>query len=97
MSRIIAVLMLAGMLGGLASFGPMPRASAQVGNEGAVNMGPIIQGEVTQKFSADKGGTYRIAVNGQPMEVPLDLYDHVDVGTVVQFDGTNWTIVSGGI
>ncbi len=97
MRRIISVLMLAGMLGGLASFGPMPRASAQVGNEGTTNMGPVIQGEVTQKFSPDKGGTYRIAVNGQPIEVPLDLYDRVDVGTVVQFDGTNWSIISGGI
>jgi hypothetical protein len=36
-------------------------------------------------------------VNGQPVEVPLGFYDRVDVGTVVQFDGTNWSIVSGGI
>jgi hypothetical protein len=96
MRQIIAVLMLAGMLGGLASFGPMPRASAQVGNEGAITMGPTVQGEVTQKFTPERGGTYRIAVNGEPMEVPLNLYDHVDVGTVVQFDGTNWSIISGG-
>lgn len=98
MSRIIAVLVLAGvLLGGVAAFGPMPRASAQVGNEGIINMGPIIQGEVTQKFTPDKGGQYRIAVNGQPVQVPLDLYDRVDVGTVVRFDGTNWSIISGGI
>lgn len=96
MRRIIAVLMLAGVLGGFAPFGPMPRASAQVGNE-TTNMGPTIQGEVTQKFTPDKGGTYRIAVNGQPVEVPLGIYDRVDVGTVVQFDGTNWSIISGGI
>jgi hypothetical protein len=96
MQRIIAALMLAGVLSGLASFGPMPRASAQVGNEGTITVGPTIQGEVTEKFTPDKG-TYRIAVNGQPMEVPLSLYDRVDVGTVVQFDGTKWTIISGGI
>ncbi len=97
MRRIIAVLMLAGMLGGLASFGPMPRASAQVVNEGTINMGPTVQGEVTQKFTPNKGTYYRIAVNGQPYDVPIDVYDRVDVGTVVQFDGTNWTIISGGI
>ena len=96
MRRIVAVLMLAGLLGGLASFGPMTRASAQVGNEGTITVGPTIQGEVTEKFTPDKE-TYRIAVNGQPTEVPLDVYDRVDVGTVVQFDGTNWSIISGGI
>ncbi len=96
MRRIIAVVMLAGMLGGLASFGPMPRASAQVSNQGPITLGPMIQGEVTEKFTPDRSGGYRIAVNGQPIEVPLDLYDHVDVGTVVQFDGTSWSIISGG-
>ena len=97
MSRIIAVLVLAGMLlGGLATFGPMPRASAQVGNDGTMHMAPI-QGEVTQKFTADRSGGYTIAVNGQPVQVPLWLYVRVDVGTVVQFDGTHWSIISGGI
>ena len=99
MSRIIAVLVLAGvLLGGVATFGPMPRASAQVGNESTFNHMAPIQGEVTQKFTADNSnGGYTIAVNGQPVQVPLWLYDRVDVGTVVQFDGTHWSIISGGI
>ena len=94
--KIVAALMLAGMLGGIAAFGPVPQASAQVGNQGTVTFGPTVQGEVTQKFTPDKGNYY-IAVNGEPYEVPLNLYDHVDVGTVVQYDGTDWTVVSGGI
>jgi hypothetical protein len=92
----IAVLILAGMLGGLAFFGPMPRASAQVNNQETVTLGPTVQGEVTQKFTPFRD-TYEIAVNGHPYTVPLDLYDRVDVGTVVQFDGANWSIISGGI
>jgi hypothetical protein len=98
MSRIIAVLVLAGvLLGGVATFGPMPRASAQVSDQGTNHMAPI-QGEVTQKFTADdSNGGFTIAVNGQPVQVPQWLYDRVDVGTVVQFDGTHWSIISGGI
>jgi len=96
MRRIIAVLMLVGMLGGLASFASMPRASAQVGNQGTITLGPTVQGEVTQKFTPFRD-TYEIAVNGHPYPVPLDLYNRVDVGTVVQFDGANWSIISGGI
>jgi hypothetical protein len=96
MRRIVVVLMLAGMLGGLASFAPMPRASAQFSNPGMITVGPTVQGEVTQKFTDDKG-TFRIAVNGEPYDVPLNFWQRVDVGTVVQFDGTNWSIISGGI
>ena len=95
MRRIIAVLMVASFLGGFASFGPMPRASAQV-NQGPVITGPVIQGEVTQKFTPEMG-TYRIAVNGTPYEVPLGFYNRVDQGTIVKFDGSNWIVVSGGI
>jgi hypothetical protein len=96
MRRIMAVLMLAGVLGGLASFVSVPRASAEVGNPGAIIVGPTVQGEVTQKFTSLRD-TYLIAVNGQPFQVPLDLYDRVDVGTVVKFDGSEWSIISGGI
>ncbi len=96
MRRIIAVLMLGGMLAGLASFVSMPRASAQGGNQETITLGPTVQGEVTQKFTSFRD-TYEIAVNGHPYQVPLDLYDRVDVGTVVQFDGANWSIISGGI
>jgi hypothetical protein len=95
MGRIIVVLMLASILGGFAAFGPMPSASAQMTNQGPA-LGPVIQGEVTQKFTDDKG-TYRIAVNGTPYEVPLGFYNQVDQGTMVKFDGTNWIVVSGGI
>jgi hypothetical protein len=96
MRRIIAVLMVAGMLGGLASFVSVPRASAQVDNQGTITVGPTVQGEVTQKFTPFRD-TYEIAVNGQPYPVPLGFYDRVDVGTVVKFDGANWSIISGGI
>lgn len=95
--KIIAALMLTGALGGFASLGPVPHTSAQVNNQETVTVGPTVQGEVTQKFTPSKGGSYYIAVNGEPYEVPLNLYERVDVGTVVQFDGTNWTIISGGI
>lgn len=96
MRRIIAVLMVTGMLGGVAPFVSMPRASAQVGAQETITLGPTVQGEVTQKFTSFRD-TYEIAVNGKPYQVPLDLYDRVDVGTVVQFDGANWSIISGGI
>ncbi len=96
MRRIIAVLMVAGMLGGLAPFVSMQRASAQVDNQGTITLGPTVQGEVTQKFTPFRD-TYEIAVNGKPYQVPLGFYDRVDVGTVVQFDGANWSIISGGI
>ena len=96
MRRIIAVLMVAGMLGGIASFVSMPRASAEVGNQETVTLGPTVQGEVTQKFTPFRD-TYEIAVKGQPYSVPLGFYDRVDVGTVVKFDGANWSIISGGI
>jgi len=96
MRRIIAVLMVAGMLGGLAFFVSVPRASAQVGNQGTITLGPTRQGEVTQKFTPFRD-TYEIAVNGQPYSVPLGFYDHVEVGTVVKFDGANWSIISGGL
>ena len=94
--KIIAMLMLTGMLGAFAPFSPMPRAAAQVSNQGTIAYGPTVQGEVTQKFSA-KDDYYLIAVNGRPYEVPLDFYYRVNVGMVVKFDGTNWTIISGGI
>jgi len=93
--KIIAVLMLTGMLGGFAPFAPMSRAAAQVSNQRTTTYGPTIQGEVTQKFRA-RDDYYLIAVNGQPYEVPLDFYNRVNVGMVVKFDGTNWTIISGG-
>jgi hypothetical protein len=95
MRRIIAALMLASILGEFAPFSPMPRASAQMTNQGPT-LGPVIQGEVTQKFR-DAQGTYRIAVDGTPYEVSLGFFNQVDQGTIVQFDGTNWTVVSGGI
>jgi hypothetical protein len=62
---------------------------------GTTTYGPTVQGEVTQKFRA-RNDYYLIAVNGQPYEVPLDFYNRVNVGMVVKFDGTNWTIISGG-
>lgn len=94
--KIVAGLMLAGILGGFALFAPMPRASAQVSNQGTMAVGPTVQGEVTQKFTPEED-TYYIAVNGEPHQVPLNFYERVDVGTVVQYDGTKWTIISGGI
>ena len=94
--KIIAMLMLTGMLGAFAPFSPMPRAAAQVSNQGTIAYGPTVQGEVTQKFTA-KNDYYLIAVNGRPYEVPLDFYYRVNVGMVVKFDGANWTIISGGI
>ena len=95
--KIMTALTLAGVLAGFAPFGPMPHASAQGTNQQTMTLGPVVQGEVTQKFTPQRQGQYTIAVNGQPYEIPLGLYDRVDVGTVVQFDGTNWTIISGGI
>lgn len=95
--KIIAVVMLTGMLGGFAPLAPIPHAAAQVSDQGTMTFGSTVQGEVDQKFSPNKEGSYVISVNGTPYEVPLEFYNQVDVGTVVQFDGTNWTVISGGI
>lgn len=53
---------------------------------------PGVDGSVTQKFSVSDDGSYLIAVNGTPHEVPLDVYLTVNVGDTVHFDGANWTI-----
>jgi hypothetical protein len=92
---IIATLMLAGTLGGFAPFALMPHAAAQVGDQGVMPVGPSVLGVVTGKFTPEKDGTYEIAVNDVPYEVPQEFYDLVEVGTVVQFDGTNWTVLGG--
>jgi hypothetical protein len=42
-------------------------------------------------------GLTLIMVDGQPYSVPTWLYNQVTVGTVVKFDGTDWTIISGGM
>lgn len=94
--KSMAMLLVTGTLAGFAPFASMPHAAAQVSDQ-AITVAQVVQGEVTQKFTDTKGGDYMIAVNGQPYVVPLSLYDRVDVGTIVRFDGTSWTIVSGGI
>ncbi len=94
--KSIAVLLLTGLLGGVAAVAPLPHAAAQMNDQPMIVVGPTVQGEVTQKFTDDRDNTM-IAVNGQPYQVPFNFYNHVDVGTVVQFDGTHWTIISGGI
>ncbi len=55
--------------------------------------GPTVHGSVTQKFSGGTGdGTYVIAVDGAPHDVPLNVYLAVQVGDTVNFDGPHWTI-----
>lgn len=90
----IAALLLAGVLVGFAPLACMPRATAQASDQETIAVGRIVQGVVTQKFNS---GNYVIAVDGWPYEVSLGLQRTANVGTVVRFDGMNWTIVSGGI
>jgi hypothetical protein len=61
-----------------------------------MTFGLAVQGEVTQKFvtSGDSFGTPMIEVNGTVYEVPQVFYDEVQVGTVVRFDGLDWTITT---
>ena len=55
---------------------------------------PAVDGSVTQKFVSRSEDSFRIAVNGFPYEVPRGFYSTVQVGDIVHFDGTNWTITS---
>jgi hypothetical protein len=58
---------------------------------------PAVDGSVTQKFTYKGDDSYyRIAVDGTPYEVPGEFYRVVQVGNMVHFDGTNWTITSRG-
>jgi hypothetical protein len=91
----IAALMLAGVLVGFAPFASMLRAAAHESDQETVAVDSIVQGVVTQKFTSTDPDTYTIAVDGWPYEVPPEIYYRVQVGTAVQFDGTNWTIVGG--
>jgi hypothetical protein len=81
MQRILALLMVGTML----TLAP----SAGLG------AGPAVDGSVTQKFvSRGDDASVRIAVDGTPYEVPLGFYRVVQVGDIVHFDGTTWTITS---
>lgn len=83
MPRMLALLVVGAMLTFAASAG--------------LAAGPTVDGAVTQKFNY-KGDdfTFRIAVNGAIYEVPFEFYRVVQVGDIVHFDGTNWTITSRG-
>jgi hypothetical protein len=80
MQKILALLMVGAML---------PLATSA-----ALAAGPV-DGSVTQKFT-NRGDdvSFRIAVDGTPYEVPQGFYRVVQVGDVVHFDGTNWTITN---
>jgi hypothetical protein len=63
----------------------------------ALAAGPAVDGSVTQKFTYKGDDSYyRLAINGAIYEVPLEFYRVVQVGDIVHFDGTNWTITSRG-
>ena len=96
----IAVLLLIGTLSSFAPFTPMPQAAAQGGGGYQIVVGPTVQGEVTQKFSNNAGGgspLYEIMVEGTPYSVSVEFFNEVVVGSIVRFDGANWTVVSGGM
>ena len=97
----IAVLLLIGTLSGFAPFAPLPHTAAHGGASDGITSRRSVEGEVTQKFAVNSSNSaspnYMIAVEGQPYSVTPEIYNQVDVGTVVQFDGTNWTIISGAI
>ena len=87
----LGLLVLIGMVG---SFVPtiMLHAAAQTVDPGAMTVGPTIQGEVTQKIAFTQG-SWMIMVDGRAYGVSMDFYNKVDVGTVVRYDGHDWTIV----
>ena len=81
MQRILAVLMVGAML--------------TLATSAGLTAGPAVGGSVTQKFTYKGDDSYfRIAVNGTLYEVPFEFYRAVQVGDIVHFDGTNWTITS---
>lgn len=79
MRTILALLMVGAML--------------TLGTSAGLAADPPVDGSVTQKFiSRGDDGSFRIAVNGAPYEVPREFYLVVQVGDTVHFDGTHWTI-----
>jgi hypothetical protein len=83
MQRILALLMVGAML-------PLAASSGLAADR-------AVDGSVTQKFvNRGDDGTFQIAVNGTPYEVPREFYLVVQVGNIVHFDGTKWTITGPG-
>jgi hypothetical protein len=54
-----------------------------------------VHGAVTQKYTSSQG-TYLIAVNGTPYEVPVDFYNQVRLGDMVRYNGKEWSIDKPG-
>ena len=73
--------------------GPMVPATAQsADSSAALTVGPSFQGEVTQKLMP----CCLVLINGIPYELGRYLYDTVEVGMILRFDGAGWEIVDSG-
>lgn len=86
------------LIGTIVTLAPLPAAMAHgAGLGGAMTYGPLVQGEVTQKFARHGGregdSDCLVLVDGAPYALSRDLYDEVEIGTVLRFDGVSWTIV----
>lgn len=92
--KAIAVLVLGVVaIGSVVVLGPIVPATAQSADSGAVlTVGPGFQGEVTQKFMP----CCLVLINGIPYELGRYLYDTVEVGMILRFDGAGWEIVDNG-
>jgi hypothetical protein len=54
----------------------------------------FIIGPVTAKYrSSPDSGSYLIAVNGTPYDVPQDFYNQVQIGDTVKYTGKQWLLV----
>lgn len=88
----LGLFILIGLVGSFVPPSPMLHAAAQSLDSGTMTVGPTIQGEVTQKIVFTQGG-WMIMVDGRAYGVSMDFFNKVDVGTVVRYDGHDWTIV----
>lgn len=96
MRRMLAAVMLVGIVvAGLGFARQIAPALAQENSRPVVIVGPTVAGVVTQKFTVNDDASYIIAVDGTPYEVPLEVYLGAQVGSVVRFDGSHWSVVGG--
>ena len=96
MRQMLAAVVLVGMVvEGLGFVRPIAPVLAQDYSRPAVIVGPTVEGVVTQKFTVNDDASYTIAVDGTPFEVPLEVYLEAQVGSVVWFDGSHWSVVGG--
>jgi len=62
-------------------------------NLGCTPNGGYVYGVVEAKYSGSGGDASLLQIASDTFTVPAGFYDEVQVGDLVRFDGTKWTIV----